>query len=114
MLRQPNMQSGWEANGWRGLLPELAPALFVVAMAPGYYWCRQRSDAAAGTWSASLVWAAMHAPVWPSPIPLFVLGLGFGVVAQRTQSLVPSVVAHSLFNGVACAQLLMMSQAAGP
>ena len=39
--------------------------------------------------------------VWPTPIPLFALGLSLGYLAYRTQSLVAPVVLHGLFNAVA-------------
>jgi membrane protease YdiL (CAAX protease family) len=65
----------------------------------------------ASTWAAiyggALLFAVCHAPVWPTPIPLFVLGLGLGWLAQRTQSLVSSLTVHSLFNAVACLVLAL-------
>ena len=39
-------------------------------------------------YGTSLLFAAMHSGVWPSPIALFVLGLGLGWLAYRTRSLV--------------------------
>ena len=58
--------------------------------------------------TTSLLFATAHATVWPSPVPLFFFALGLGWLAWRTQSIVPGIVAHSLFNAVACVQLLSL------
>jgi membrane protease YdiL (CAAX protease family) len=58
---------------------------------------------------SSMLWAMFHASVWPSPIPLFLLGLGLGWLAYRTQSLVSALVVHMLFNGVAFLVLALQS-----
>ncbi len=49
-----------------------------------------------------LLFATFHAGAWPSPIPLFLLGVGLAWLAHRTQSLVAPIVTHALFNGTAC------------
>jgi membrane protease YdiL (CAAX protease family) len=56
---------------------------------------------------SSILFAAFHAGVWPSPIPLFVLALGLGWLALRTGSLVGPIVAHMLFNTVASIVLIL-------
>jgi hypothetical protein len=85
----------------------LAPAWFVLALAPGYYLLYRRGvRAGAAVYATALFFAAIHAGAWPHPVPLFVLGLGLGWLAQRTRSLVGPVVMHALFNGVACVWLL--------
>lgn len=61
---------------------------------------------AAGVWAAAAVFAAAHAAVWPTPVPLFVLGLGLGYLALRTRGIAASVVAHGLFNAVSFVYLL--------
>jgi membrane protease YdiL (CAAX protease family) len=53
----------------------------------------------------SALFANLHANVWPTPIPLFVLSLGLGWVAFRTQSVVAPVVVHVLFNAIVFATL---------
>lgn len=58
---------------------------------------------------SSMLWAMFHSSVWPSPIPLFLLGLGLGWLAYRTQSLVSPLVVHMLFNGVAFLVLALQS-----
>jgi membrane protease YdiL (CAAX protease family) len=54
-----------------------------------------------------LLFAALHSSVWPTPIPLFLLGFGLAWLAHRTQSLVGPLVAHALFNGVACLDMFL-------
>ena len=88
-----------------------APALFVIALVPSYmlvYW-RSRTPLAPAIFGTSLMFACTHAAVWPTPIPLFVLALGLGMLASRTHSLVGPIVLHSLFNGISCVQLLIAS-----
>lgn len=49
-------------------------------------------------YGAAMFWAIVHMEAWPSPIPLFFFGLALGWMTYRTQSLVPAVVTHGLFN----------------
>jgi membrane protease YdiL (CAAX protease family) len=67
----------------------------------------KRVNALLAMYSNGLLFAAFHASVWPTPIPLFLLGVGLAWLAYRTQSLVSTMVAHSLFNGVACLYLFL-------
>jgi membrane protease YdiL (CAAX protease family) len=97
----------------RNLVADLAPALFVLIVAPcvfvGPYlvrWWLPNRAAAAAVFGSSVLFAAMHSAVWPSPIPLFFFGLVQGWLSYRTQSLVPSLVVHALFNAVACTTVL--------
>jgi membrane protease YdiL (CAAX protease family) len=110
---------GWQPDTWRVLLEGspwqtwilvLAPPLFVLLMVPGYvYVCRrQRTSFPAALYGTSLLFGIMHGFAWPSPVSLFVLALGLGWLMHRTQSLVGPIVLHSLFNGVACVQLLQL------
>lgn len=54
---------------------------------------------------SSMLFALVHMSNWPAPIPLFVLALVLGWLALRTQSLLPSIVLHMLFNLVATLSL---------
>src|SRR5262249_571240 len=94
---------------WSAVLRAAAPALFVLALVPGYLvvWRLQRTPFPTALCSSSLLFAVIHS-AWPDPVALFVLALGLGWLAERTQSLVGPIVLHGLFNGIACAQLLMM------
>lgn len=111
----------WVSTG--GLLYELGPAFFVALMVPGYLWVEWAAwrwlpwpNAARTIYATALLFGAVHSFAWPTPIPLFVLGLVLGWLAYRTQSLVPSITLHALFNLVACTTLLVSQGApkAGP
>jgi membrane protease YdiL (CAAX protease family) len=91
----------------------LWPVLFVLAMVPGYILVsRSRSravpstDVARAIFATALLFAAFHSRVWPTPIPLFALGLVLGFLAYRTQSLIAPILLHALFNAVATIALL--------
>ena len=56
----------------------------------------------------ALIFAAFHYPQWPAPIPLVVLGLGLGYLAERTGGIVASFVLHALFNGFSTLMLALM------
>lgn len=104
--RWERLQAAWP-QGISTLLDAAAPVLFVLALLPIYLlvWWFSRTPLAPAIFGASLMFACIHS-VWPTPIPLFVLALGLGVLAQRTRSLVGPIVLHSLFNGVSCVLLL--------
>jgi membrane protease YdiL (CAAX protease family) len=67
---------------------------------------RSRQHARAILASAAL-FAAFHAHVWPSPVPLVVLAVGLGYLYVRTRSLVGPVVVHGMFNAVSAVYLLL-------
>jgi membrane protease YdiL (CAAX protease family) len=60
----------------------------------------------AGIWASVALFAAAHSAVWPTPVPLFVLGLGLGWLCLRTRGILACVVAHGLFNAVSFVYLL--------
>ena len=107
-LRGERLLAAWP-EGVPPLMAAAAPALFVLALLPLYLlvWWFSRTPLAAAIFGTSLLFACIHTAVWPTPIPLFVLALGLGVLAQRTRSLIGPIVLHSLFNGVSCVQLLL-------
>ncbi len=84
------------------LLKELVPVLFVLALLPIYALVvrRARTPAGPALFGTALLFGMVHAAVWPTPIALFVLGLGLGWLAWRTQSLVGPITMHALFNAV--------------
>jgi membrane protease YdiL (CAAX protease family) len=98
------------------VLQQLAPVLFVLVLVPPFLlvWRWSRTPVAPAVYGTSLLWAMMHAPIWPTPVPLFLLGLGLGYLAYRTQSLVAPLTLHALFNGVACVMLLFPQPAPPP
>jgi membrane protease YdiL (CAAX protease family) len=58
-------------------------------------------------WSSSVLFAAAHSTVWPTPIPLFVLGLGLGYLAARTRSWAAPAACHVLFNATSFVFLVL-------
>jgi len=48
---------------------------------------------------AAVLFAAVHFSWWMS-IPLFVLGIGLGMVYERTANIYASIIVHALFNAV--------------
>jgi hypothetical protein len=105
--RRDRLEAAWP-HGWDALQDAAAPALFVLALVPAYLvvWWRGRGPVGSGLFGTALLFACAHAAVWPSPIPLFVLALGLGVLAHRSGSLVGPIVLHSLFNAITCVILL--------
>jgi membrane protease YdiL (CAAX protease family) len=89
------------------------PVAFVLVLVPPFLLVQRcgRSPVPGAVFGASLCWAMMHLEIWPTPVPLFVLGLGLGYLAYRTQSLVGPLVLHALFNAVACVMLLYLPSA---
>jgi membrane protease YdiL (CAAX protease family) len=55
----------------------------------------------------AILWATVHSNAWPSPVPLFFLGLVLGWLARRTGSLVGPITLHALFNAIAAVQLAL-------
>jgi membrane protease YdiL (CAAX protease family) len=114
------------------LLSAFMPVLFILVMVPVYVslWWRstaanvraepvrtypdmepvdlrkRRLSHAPAVFATALLFGATHSFAWPTPIALFVLGLGLGYLALYTRSLVAPVAVHSFFNGVSFALLL--------
>jgi membrane protease YdiL (CAAX protease family) len=65
------------------------------------------SYAAAGIFATALLFSCAHVSAWPQPMPLFFLGVVLAWLAYRTQSVLAPIVVHSLFNAVACVELLL-------
>jgi membrane protease YdiL (CAAX protease family) len=69
---------------------------------------------ACARWSivgSAMFFALVHG-AWPTPIALFFLGLALGWLTYRTQSLVPAIVVHGLFNLVSFVALVILSRPA--
>ena len=56
----------------------------------------------------SLVFAALHGAVWPTPVPIFFLSLGLGFLYQRTGGILASTALHMTFNGVSTLLMFLM------
>jgi membrane protease YdiL (CAAX protease family) len=88
---------------------QAAPAVFVLVLVPFYLavWWRSRTPAGPAIFGTSLLFALVHASVWPTPVALFFLALGLGSLAWYTRSLAGPIVLHGLFNGYSCVALLL-------
>lgn len=102
--------------GLVSVIDGLSPALFVLAMIPGYMYVERAAwrwlptpYVARGLYGTALLFAILHAVVWPTPIPLFPLALALGFLAYRTQSLIGPIVFHSLFDGMAALTLAFLA-----
>jgi membrane protease YdiL (CAAX protease family) len=105
--RQAQLVAAWPQPG--AVAASAMPVLFVLGTVPLYAlvcW-RSRTPVGPAIFGTSLLFACIHTAVWPTPVPLFVLSLGLGILAQRSGSLVGPMVLHSLFNGISCVQLLL-------
>jgi membrane protease YdiL (CAAX protease family) len=100
---------------WPALYRALSPLFFVLLAALPFLLIRRtpRYRTERTLYAVALLFAAAHSFAWPQPVPLFVLGLGLGYLAYRTQSLLPGMAMHALFNSIACIALLV-SFYAGP
>jgi membrane protease YdiL (CAAX protease family) len=82
----------------------LGPLLFTGVLALGWLVLKVTFRRKHRSWSAvyasSAAFALVHSAVWPTPIPLFVLGLGLGWLAIRTRGILAPVIVHGLFNAV--------------
>ena len=122
LMHERGVIDGVRAQNWGEAFRSLLPALFVLLLLPLYVglpcwrWLGRRlrlrsGRAGRGVIGSAALFAAVHANVWPSPVPLFVLALGLGCLAARTRSLVAPVVVHGLFNGVSAVYLLLGGEA---
>ena len=109
------------ASGLAALLPGLsgesvaAPTAFIVVLAVGLYllhqfglaaWPRFPVRTVAAVYASAAVFAAAHSAVWPTPVPLFALGLALGYLAARAGGIAACVTLHGLFNAVSFVYLL--------
>ena len=96
----------------------IIPAGFFLAIVPLDYllprwsWLRRRlrlrsRQQVRAILASSALFAAFHAPVWPSPIALLVLAIGLGYLYLRTRNLMAPIVVHGLFNAVSAVCLLL-------
>lgn len=95
--------------GWKAFLP-IGPAAFIVLLFAGLYAVpivfKRSHRTATAIYATGAAFGLVHSAVWPTPIPLFVLGLGLGYLAVRTRGIVACAVAHGLFNAVSFVYLL--------
>lgn len=113
-----NVQKAVEQRDGSAITAHLIPGAFFISLIPLYLilprirrlrrHLRIRSPRhLRGILASSALFAAFHASVWPSPVPLVVLAMGIGYLSVRTQSLIGPVVVHALFNAVSAMMLLL-------
>jgi membrane protease YdiL (CAAX protease family) len=86
------------------------PLVFAGVLAVGLaiLWWLPRTGArrARAVYATAAMFAVVHSGVWPTPIPLFPLGLALGWLAVRTNGILVPVIVHGLFNAVSAAYIL--------
>jgi membrane protease YdiL (CAAX protease family) len=93
-------------EGGAGWAAELMPFAGLAATVPVYLLVNRRSAEWGGLFATAVLFAWVHAGVWPTPVPLLWLALGLGWLRWRTGSLVGGVVMHAAFNLIAVLTLL--------
>jgi membrane protease YdiL (CAAX protease family) len=80
------------------------PVVFAIVLALGlaavWLLVRRGKRHVRAVYATAALFAMVHAAVWPSPIPLFLLGLGLGWIAVRTGGVAAPALLHGLFNSV--------------
>lgn len=86
------------ASGKNG--PIVFSMILLAGLAFVRFWFRGKRRTCSAVYSSAAFFAMVHSSVWPSPIPLFILGLGLGWLAVRTRSLLVPIMVHGFFNAV--------------
>jgi membrane protease YdiL (CAAX protease family) len=113
-----NVPHEFATNPVRAVATYVVPGSVMLLMIPAaeglvrMRWLRRhlrlRSDQQVrGIMASSALFAAVHANVWPSPIPLIVLAMALGYLYLRTRSLIGPIIVHGLFNAVSATYLLI-------
>jgi membrane protease YdiL (CAAX protease family) len=96
--------------GFAALSGRPGPVAFAAVLAGGLAVVtavfRSKRRTAGAVWASAALFAAVHSPVWPSPVALFLLGLGLGWCAVRTRGVLVPAVVHGLFNAVSAVFVL--------
>jgi len=90
------------------------PIVFLGVLTVGLYAIQRLGSArpwfpartVVSVYATAALFALAHSRVWPSPVPLFVLGLALGYLATRTNRIAACVVLHGLFNAVSYVYVL--------
>lgn len=108
--------SGEEVRAWHPISIDLTPEDdFFETTAEVRRLDQQRQESwreitsAFSVYGSAMLFAMLHVDAWPAPIALFVMGLGLGFLARRTQSLLGPIVFHAAFNLVAFIALYGMT-----
>jgi membrane protease YdiL (CAAX protease family) len=85
--------------------PLVFAGLLVLGLGAVWWFTRTGARRARAVYATAALFALGH-PDWPSPIPLFALGLGLGWLALRTNGVLVPVIVHGLFNAVSAVFVL--------
>jgi membrane protease YdiL (CAAX protease family) len=86
--------------------PVLFAAVLTVGLAILWLSVRRGKRHARGIYASAALFSLVHSGVWPSPIPLFFLGVGLGWLAVRTRGVLVPALVHGLFNAVSAIYVL--------
>jgi len=110
---QPAMTRFLEARDAKTLLPFLTYALIIAPIWEEIFfrgtlfpWLTSRFSITTAQWLSALAFGAVHLH-GPTLIPLTLLGAALAGVYRTKNSLVPSILLHSLFNANTCILLLL-------
>ena len=82
----------------------IGPIVFALILLAGWailhHKLHRKQRTISAVYASAALFAIVHSAVWPTPIPLFVLGLGLGWLAVRTRGILAPTVVHGLFNAV--------------
>ncbi len=90
-------------DGFSLLTPTRGAVIFAAVLLLGWIGLRQlirKKRTLGAIYASAALFAVVHSEVWPTPLPLFVLGLGLGWLAVRTRGVLVPAIVHGLFNAV--------------
>ncbi len=90
-------------DGFSMLTPTRGAVIFAVLLLVGWIGLRQlthKKRTLGAVYASAALFAVVHSEVWPTPLPLFILGLGLGWLAVRTRGVLAPAIVHGLFNAV--------------
>lgn len=120
MQHVDDLHRAWMAGDRLAMLAHLVPGLFflglgALALVPFHRLRRhlrvRSGQQARAILASAALFAAFHANVWPSPVPLVVLAVGLGYLYLRTRSLAGPIIVHGMFNAVSAGYLLLGGRA---
>jgi membrane protease YdiL (CAAX protease family) len=110
---QPAMTRFLEARDTKTLLPFLTYALLIAPIWEEVFfrgtlfpWLAHRMPIAQAQWLSALAFGAVHMHA-PTLIPLTFFGAALAGVYRTKNSLIPSILLHSLFNANTCILILL-------
>lgn len=86
--------------------PVIFAGLLAVGLVVALGAFRSKRRTVGAVYASAAFFATAHSSVWPSPIPLFLLGLGLGWLAVRTRGVIVPAIVHGLFNAVSAVYVL--------